>query len=62
MRIVFFGTPQYVLPIVKTLHRTFKDKFRYANVSGPSAKHNIQKVGFEHILKDGDILTIVVTK
>jgi small GTP-binding protein len=46
----------------RKLHRTFKDKFRYANVSGPSAKHNIQKVGFEHILKDGDILTIVVTK
>lgn len=45
----------------KKLHRTFKDKFRYANVSGPSAKHDIQKVGLEHVLKDGDILTIVMS-
>jgi len=46
----------------KKLHREFKDKFRYANVSGPSAKHDIQKVGLDHELHDGDILTIVVTK
>jgi small GTP-binding protein len=46
----------------RKIHRTFKDKFRYANVSGPSAKHDIQKVGLEHVLKDGDILTIVVSK
>jgi ribosome-interacting GTPase 1 len=46
----------------RRLHREFKDKFRYANVSGPSAKHDIQKVGLEHVLHDGDILTIVITK
>jgi len=46
----------------KKLHRAFKDKFRYATVSGPSAKHDIQKVGLEHMLKDEDILTIVVTR
>jgi uncharacterized protein len=46
----------------RKLHRNFKDKFRYANVSGPSAKHDVQKVGLEHILKDGDILTIVVSR
>ena len=44
------------------LHRDFKDKFRYANVTGPSAKHDIQKVGLDHILHDGDILTIVISK
>jgi len=44
------------------LHRDFKDKFRYAKVSGPSAKHDMQKVGLDHILKDGDILTIVTSK
>jgi ribosome-interacting GTPase 1 len=46
----------------RKLHREFKDKFRYANVSGPSAKHDIQKVGLEHTLKDGDILTIVISR
>lgn len=43
----------------RKLHRDFKRKFRYASVSGPSAKHAIQKVGLEHILKDEDVLTIV---
>jgi small GTP-binding protein len=44
------------------LHRDFKDKFRYASVTGPSAKHDIQKVGLDHVLHDGDILTIVISK
>lgn len=46
----------------KKLHRDFKKKFRYASVSGPSAKHDIQKVGLDHVLKDGDILTIVISR
>jgi small GTP-binding protein len=48
--------------VCKRLHREFKDKFRYANVSGPSAKHDIQKVGLDHVLKDKDILTIVISR
>jgi small GTP-binding protein len=44
------------------LHRDFKDKFRYASVTGPSAKHDAQKVGHDHKLKDGDILTIVTSR
>jgi len=48
--------------VCKKLHREFKDKFRYATVSGPSAKHDIQKVGLDHNLKDEDILTIVITR
>jgi len=46
----------------RKLHRDFKKKFRYANVTGPSAKHDSQKAGLDHILKDGDILTIVTDK
>ncbi len=46
----------------KKLHRDFKSKFRYASISGPSAKHDVQKVGLEHILKDEDILTIVISR
>jgi ribosome-interacting GTPase 1 len=48
--------------VCKKLHREFRDKFRYATVSGPSAKHEIQKVGLDHVLKDEDILTIVITR
>ena len=44
------------------LHREFKDKFRYASVTGPSAKHDAQKVGLDHKLKDGDILTIIISR
>jgi len=46
----------------RKLHREFKDKFRYAAVSGPSAKHDIQKVGLDHVLKDEDVLTIVISR
>jgi len=46
----------------RKLHRDFKRKFRYASVSGPSAKHDIQKVGLEHKLQDEDVLTIVTWK
>jgi len=46
----------------KKLHRDFKEKFRYASVSGPSAKHDVQKVGLDHVLKDEDVLTIVISR
>lgn len=46
----------------KKLHRDFEKKFRYATVTGLSAKHNAQKVGLEHKLVDSDILTIVIQK
>ncbi len=46
----------------KKLHRDFKRKFRYASVSGPSAKHDAQKVGLKHELKDEDILTLIIWK
>ena len=41
------------------LHREFVRKFRYARVRGPSAKFDWQRVGLDHILKDGDILSII---
>ncbi|MFO7678154.1 MAG: GTP-binding protein [Thermoplasmatota archaeon] len=44
----------------RKLHREFKRKFRYATISGPSAKHDTQKVGLDHILQDKDILTLVI--
>ncbi len=46
----------------RKLHRDFQRKFRYAAVTGPSAKHTVQKVGLDHHLQDGDVLTIVTYK
>ena len=48
--------------VCRRLHRDFRRKFRYATISGPSAKHTAQKVGLTHRLQDGDVLTIVIWK
>ncbi|MCK4757759.1 MAG: GTP-binding protein [Thermoplasmata archaeon] len=44
------------------LHRDFRERFRYARVWGPSAKFPGQRVSISHILKDEDILSIVVRR
>ncbi len=44
------------------IHRGFRDRFRYANIWGKSAKFSGQTVGLRHILMDEDVLTIVVSK
>lgn len=41
------------------LHKDFRRKFRYAFIWGSSAKYGGQRVGLDHVLADGDILTIV---
>ncbi len=38
------------------------ERFRFARVSGPSAKHNDQQVGKDHELKDEDVLRIVARR
>ena len=48
--------------ICMKLHRDFIRKFRYARVKGPSAKFDWQRVGLDHLLEDGDLLTIVVKR
>jgi len=48
--------------VCKKIHRDFKKKFRYATVTGPSAKKKKKKVGLDHKLKDHDILTVVISK
>jgi ribosome-interacting GTPase 1 len=48
--------------VCNIIHRTFKKRFRYANIWGESAKFPGQTVGMRHVLQEGDILTIVVSK
>ena len=48
--------------ICNKLHRDFVRKFRFARVKGPSAKFDWQRVGLDHQLVDGDLLTIVVKR
>jgi hypothetical protein len=55
-------SPATVEDVCNRLHRDFADKFRYAKVWGRSAKHNAQRVGLNHRLADGDILTIVTRR
>lgn len=44
------------------IHRSFRKNFRYATVWGDSAKFPGQTVGVEHVLQDGDIITVVVKR
>ena len=46
--------PETVEDVCRRIHRRFKDEFRYANVTGPSAKFPGQKVGLSHVLEDSD--------
>ncbi|MEC7544524.1 MAG: TGS domain-containing protein, partial [Candidatus Thermoplasmatota archaeon] len=48
--------------VCEKLHRDFVRKFRYARVKGPSAKFDWQRVGLDHLLKDGDVLSIIVRR
>ncbi len=48
--------------ICDRLHRDFKNRFRYAQVWGDSAKHRGQRAGLDHVLFDNDILTIILRK
>ena len=40
----------------------FEERFKFARVTGPSAKHDEQQVGKDHELEDEDVLRIVARK
>jgi len=46
----------------ETLGGEFQERFRFARVSGPSAKHDEQQVGMDHELADEDVLRILTTR
>jgi ribosome-interacting GTPase 1 len=41
---------------------SFDERFRFARVTGPSAKHDEQQVGRDHELADEDVLRILVSR
>lgn len=48
--------------VCNKIHRSFVKQFRYAVVSGSSAKHTNQRVGLDHVIQEGDVITIIVKK
>ncbi|MFH1433239.1 MAG: GTP-binding protein [archaeon] len=47
-----------VLGLSEKIHKTMAKNFKFARIWGPSAKFGGQKVGPNHILKDGDIVEL----
>jgi len=47
---------------VEKLGGDFEERFRFARVSGPSAVHDEQQVGTEHVLEDEDVLKLILRR
>ncbi|MFB6123733.1 MAG: OBG GTPase family GTP-binding protein [Haloferacaceae archaeon] len=47
---------------LRKLGGTLDERFRFARVTGPSAKHDEQQVGRDHELQDEDVLRVVARK
>ena len=48
--------------VCDSIHRTLKERFKYALVWGASARHVPQRVGLAHVVADEDVVSIVGTK
>ncbi len=55
--IVTYGST--VLDVCQRIHRKFAGEAKFALVSGNSVRFSPQRVGMEHVLQDGDIVTIM---
>jgi uncharacterized protein len=51
-----------VIDAAKKLHTELADELKSAIVTGPSSKFGKQRVGSEHVLKDGDVITFIKIK
>jgi len=47
-----------VLDVARAIHSSFAENFKYARIWGPSAKYPGERVGKDHVLKDGDVVEI----
>ncbi len=55
-------TEDTVIQLAKKLHTDIADNLRYALITGKSARFKNQKVGPDHVVADGDIVTLVYDK
>ncbi len=46
--------------VCRNIHKDFVEKFKYGIVNGPSAKYPNHRVGLDHVLEDGDTVTLIV--
>ncbi|MDW7990182.1 MAG: GTP-binding protein [Archaeoglobaceae archaeon] len=46
--------------VCRKLHKDFLEKFKYAKIWGKSVKFEGQRVGLDHLLSDGDIVSIYI--
>jgi len=44
--------------VCRKIHNDFLEKFKYARIWGRSVKHEGQRVGLDHVLSDGDVVSI----
>jgi len=48
--------------VCRALHKDLVKKFKYALINGKSARFKNQRVGFDHIVKDQDVITVVLER
>lgn len=48
--------------VCRRIHRSFLERFRFARVWGKSVRFPGQRVGLEHVVEDGDVISIIVRK
>ena len=47
------------MEVVRKINSKLIKDARFAYISGPSAKFPNQRVGVEHMVRDGDIVTVI---
>ena len=47
---------------IEKLGGEMEERFRFARVSGPSATHDEQQVGMDHVLEDEDVLKLILRR
>ena len=48
--------------LIRKIHSSILEDFKYAKIWGPSAKFPGQRVGLEHVLKDGDVVRLFTNR
>ena len=56
------GEGATVREAIEKLGGDFEERFRFARISGPSAVHDEQQVGTEHVLEDEDVLKLILRR